>query len=294
MNNANVNDFIRLSPNPKTEIEELGPLASLTGTWVGNNGWNLVAVPGPQPPSDSFKLLIAPYTEILTFTPVGALVPNRGGNSEQFVPALFYELRIADKETGRPLHAENGMWLLLDNVTPSEIVEYTIARQASVPHGDSVMALGNYSKSMGAPIIKNKTAIPSTEQTGPPPILGYTDTYDPKVEDFSASNYNGTLQSFIAEMPSNLSIVKTTTLEVSTANSGGITNIPFIKKHADASSFEATYWIEEVQNSETGQIYLQLQYSQQTILEFITKFGQTDPNTRIHWPHVNVNTLLKQ
>ena len=156
------------------------------------------------------------------------------------------------------------------------------------------MALGNYSESEGAPIINNKTAIPSTEQTGPPPILGYTDTYDPKVGDFTASNYNGTLQSFIAKMPSNLSIINTTTMEVSTANNGGINNIPYIKKHADASSFETTYWIEEVQNSKTGQIYLQLQYSQQTILEFITKFGQKDPNIRIQWPHVNVNTLLKQ
>ena len=54
----------------------------LQGTWVGNKGWNIIAVPSlsSTPTSEgAFELLIAPYIETLTFTNAGALARNRGG-----------------------------------------------------------------------------------------------------------------------------------------------------------------------------------------------------------------------
>lgn len=41
-------------------------------------------------------------------------------------------------------------------------------------------------------------------------------------------------------------------------------------------------------------VFEQLQYSQQTNIDFLKKFGQSDPTDLIMWPHVNINTLVKQ
>ena len=37
--------FVRLSGDAEQVSDSLGPLADLVGTWVGNHGWNMVAVP---------------------------------------------------------------------------------------------------------------------------------------------------------------------------------------------------------------------------------------------------------
>jgi hypothetical protein len=64
---------------------------------------------------------------------------------------------------------------------------------------------------------------------------------------------------------------------------GGITNIPFVNTNAKATTMSAIFWIEKVQDS-TGSIFMQLQYTQTVILDFIG----------IKWPHVSVATLVKQ
>ncbi len=87
-------------------------------------------------------------------------------------------------------------------------------------------------------------------------------------------------------------ILNTTTLDISSTNNGGIHNIPFIEKHADCTLFDCTYWIEEVQDEETGSEFLQLQYSQTIHLDFFPQFD--DPSKLITWPQVNINTLVKQ
>lgn len=60
----------------------LGPLADLTGTWIGS-GFTLISLPdfdpklpstGPKP----FRLKLNSTVEILEFDPIGAEVPNRG------------------------------------------------------------------------------------------------------------------------------------------------------------------------------------------------------------------------
>ncbi len=86
-------------------------------------------------------------------------------------------------------------------------------------------------------------------------------------------------------------ILQTVTLDVSTANDGGIVNIPFVVKHANATAFQGTFWIEKVQSS-AGNVFEQLQYVQQTNIEFLPRFD--DPNKLIMWPHININTLVKQ
>jgi hypothetical protein len=93
-----------------------------------------------------------------------------------------------------------------------------------------------------------------------------------------------------------LKVVKTTTLSVSTDNGGGILNIPFVDANANATRFACDYWIETIESTPPGggspERVQQLQYSQQTNIEFLPQFG--NPDQLIMWPHVNVNTLRKQ
>jgi hypothetical protein len=49
---------------------------------------------------------------------------------------------------------------------------------------------------------------------------------------------------------------------------GGIVNLPFVNANANANAFSAIFWIETVENSDGSQ-FLQLQYTQTVILDFI-------------------------
>lgn len=272
--------FVRLSGTPQSVTDSLGPLAHLIGTWVGNHGWNMIAVPSG---AKGFQLLIRPYIETITFTPLGAPIPDRGGTvGTLLLTGLQYDLRVTDAETNQPLHFENGMWLLLNQNSE----EPSIARHTVVPHGNSLAAFGSYSASEGAPQIPDINAIPNI---GDDPLAGYLDPYLIPMAGFDKSNPNKVLQEVIAQQ----NILQTITLDVSTQNNGGgILNIPFVTEHANATAFSGTYWIETVQSE--GTVFEQLQYSQQTNLNFLPVFGQPDPTKLIMWPHVNINTLVKQ
>lgn len=276
---SNALQTVRLGGAPDETTSMFGPLTDLIGTWVGRKGWNLVAVPNQK---GGFLLLVQPYTETLTITPLSTPTPNRGTHIVQQVPTLLYSLSIHSNVDGSLLHAENGTWLLLQECPD----EFSIARQASVPHGDSLLALGGSSVTPGAPVIPDISTLPITGPGSKP--LGYTDPYLTPLEGFNKVNPNATLRDAIAGQ----TITSTTTISVSTANKGGITNIPFIVQNANTTSFEATFWIETVKNPNTGGSFLQLQYSQNSIIEFIPQFH--DPAKLIQWPHVNINTLVKQ
>jgi hypothetical protein len=283
---------VRLGGVPAQLVDSLGVLSNLVGTWVGSHGWNLIAVPTVVNGEPNFQLLVRPFIETVTFSPVGALVPNRGGVATQLVPALSYDLRIFDAETNQPLHIENGMWLLLTDIeeTPQLAPPESLARLAAIPHGTSVLALGNYQTAPGGPKIPPNSALPHPTAGALP---GYTDAYLIGDGPFQPTNPNQTLQDFVTAQEANKqTIVETTTITISTEWDGGIANIPFVKQYANATRFVATLWIEQVQDETTGDVFEQLQYSQETDLLFHPQFE--DPAKLITWPHTNVNTLVKQ
>jgi hypothetical protein len=81
----------------------------------------------------------------------------------------------------------------------------------------------------------------------------------------------------------------TTVLEMDTTiESGGINNIPFIEKQADAAAMKATFWIQRLRGASPT---FRLQYLQIVNLEFFPR-GDGLPG-RIIWPHVSINTLNK-
>ncbi len=102
-----------------------------------------------------------------------------------------------------------------------------------------------------------------------------------------SSNMNAQLAAAITGQ----TIGNVTEINVDTNNAGGsIANIPFVQGHVSPSRFQSTFWIEEVLTDSLN--FLQLQYSQQTNLNFLSKNTQP-PSGVIMWPHANVNTLRK-
>ena len=81
-------------PPPSEELNKLlGPLAALVGTWEGSGGLSVASVPKrnshPEDPGD-FELVVRPYKETITFSPLGDPVRNRGGFIEQYSGVITY------------------------------------------------------------------------------------------------------------------------------------------------------------------------------------------------------------
>jgi hypothetical protein len=277
---------------------ELGPLAPLVGTWQGSGGWNLIAVPAP--PSSSkvpgFTLLLAQIIDTITFKPILALVPNRGGLvGVMQIPGLYYEQTVYQqpgptdvKQPPQLMHIENGMWLLMPlpqppmpgtQKPPANWVPQ-VARLSTIPHGNSLVAVGEVTESNGGPDIPIRSARPDIGQVNFLP--GYMDPYL-----FGVKINTADMNEVLRNANQGVQFKQTVTLDVSTASGGGIANIPFIQANAEARSFKSTFWIETLQADSQPS---RLQYSQQADLFFISR---PDGEGLIKWPHVTVSTLTK-
>ncbi len=172
-----------------------GILEQLIGTWINVNPANCVTKWGlhttcmPSPGTNTetifgvFRFLCDDYKEELTFTPVQGGVRNRGGTNEQFVGAIQYNQRIQRVSDGVGIHAEDGMYLwlndlfnhpadeasvLMDNgypeiavgagaAGPNYVPPYSIARSGSIPHGASILLNGNFKEFDGKPAFPTGT-----------------------------------------------------------------------------------------------------------------------------------------
>jgi len=265
----------------KDIVASLGPLKNLIGTWTGSSGWNIIAVPDRNK-KFGYKVIVQPIIETMTFSPIGGSILNRGFDQNQEVSGLSYQIQVSDAETDQALHFENGMWLVL--------YRGRVARLASIPHGDTALMIG---KSF---TIKEEPEIDTS--LSPLPDLkfkknkAYLKPYFDKQKEFEGRidvlNPNNNL----IDMLEGKEVSKTLVLDVSTANKGGIQNIPFITKHANVPLLESTYYLEDVKDKKTGKTFQQLQYTQNTIIEF--QDNKEKRGKKISWPHIDVNTLIKQ
>lgn len=317
-----INEPIQKSPAPN--IDGLGPLAHLIGTWTNQNlgdtdtggttspySYNIMPLPTKSTSTPAgYILKNFKYYEEITFSPINGMAPNRGGDYNQNANVLFYEQRIyfADGPGKDQLvHAENGSWLFLVTGPQSEkpyasqpIVSHVgpippqpltsnIVKQISVPHGNSILALGG--------VQGNPKPVDSYISVGPIKIDNYTDAI-PKNIDISPyklegpgnlfpelnNNPNAPLQDGIAKNPCTEFIqwgVDTNNKEAL----GSVTNIPFEKEKANVTSYQANYWL---QNFQSGGEFTQLSYNQ-TIWMDIPIHGEI-----VSFPHVTCNTLTKK
>ncbi|CAM2007687.1 heme-binding protein [Acanthopleuribacter pedis] len=304
--------------DPKGHTPEgLGPLEDLVGVWnneeLPGRGWNMIALPFHAPPKDKFpfnyRLLLNQYNEQLVFSTVDGPIPNRGikplppqtpkANNDQFLMALSYEQNIKqiaaadfpDSGLAGPknldIHHEPGLFLRILN---EETNELDICRLATIPHGDSVLAMGRSSEEKGKPTIPVTSGLPT----------GVNDDFErnPYLEPYKHFHNNlfeglfdpTAPQALLDAANQGVDIIESTVLTFdSTLETGGIKNIPFVVRQANAASMKSTFWIQKVKDGDT--IKLRLQYLQVVMLDF---FGRRDglPGL-IGWPHVSINTMTK-
>jgi hypothetical protein len=322
---AELKNKTRRLEEPKTNDQELGPLKLLPGKWANlpnlpGRGWNMIALPfvAPPPPGVPFplnyRLLVNQYNEELEFTLVDKAVPNRGvrlapgtpANTDQFLVTLDYQQKIAqiaaddfpksDKAGGPGLaiHHEPGLWLHMTNGITDSL---NIARLATIPHGDSVLALGQSSEHPGTPSIFDINGLPiGVDQDLKNPYLA---PYKHFNDNLFQGLFNPVSPNDLLEAANQgVEIERTTVLDVdSTRPTGGITNIPFIVRQANATVMKSTFWIQELKEKDKyGKPKLRLQYSQLVMLDFFPRVDGLPPGCcpgLIQWPHVSINTMEK-
>ena len=291
--------------------ESLDVLQVLPGTWanVSSNGrvnlpgrgWNMIALPFAADPA-GFQLLMNQYDECLTFKGVDDNVPNRGirlsatglTQTDQFIVTVDYQQVIrqfaqgnrfadASRDTEQDLiqdiHHEPGLFLRMKNETTEE---FNIARLGTIPHGNSLLALGKSTGwTKGAPTIPAVDGHPIGNRAS-----AWQDRYDRGLfrRLFNPGSPADLLKGALAGVQRHFA------LDFDSEHlSGGVVNIPFIERQADTTSMNSTFWIEEVEVN--GETRLQLQYLQVVILEFGPRNdGLPGP---VHWPHVSINTMQK-
>lgn len=302
---------------------DLGVLQLLPGTWSNapdliGRGWNAIALPFASTGSNiDYRLLVNQYNEELKFTLVDKGVKNRGIrrgvpslNTDQVVVALDYEQRIEQIAAadfpdsgglaGPPdtvIHHEPGLWLFLTNEAEPHC---NISRLGTIPHGDSLLALGAGNVFPGPPIIPEVNGLPIGVVKGPPVNLKKVLEEEEYLEPYANFHNNPFKGLFDPTKPHELlvgaipgTVKRTTKLVVSTkVETGGIVNIPFIVKQANAAEMISTFWICEMEETDAcGNPRLIMQYLQIVLLDFFTR--RDGMPGLIRWPHVSINTMEK-
>lgn len=276
------------------EANPLGPLKELPGYWEGT-GFSLIARPdfsegNPQ----RFFLQLNMVRESMEFTSLGGPVPNRGsvqGDIELY--GVSYLQRVVDLTTGGALHVEPGLFLYIP-ATTDPASDASVARLATIPHGNSLCAVGPIEDVVpdGLPTIPPCNTVPFTVGGNPPPAGSPNPfaAYDlSRKEKFRSSPLHRDITQAVINDPNTLlrnalkkqHLTHITRL-ITLSSGGGVSNIPFIQRNADSQVVESVFAIETVQRR-TGETFLQLQYSQTILLNF----------GGLSWPHVTVATLVK-
>lgn len=291
-------DTIFRAAGPTTP-DDLGLLKKLPGRWVGR-GFNLIARPARQGKKNKppFFLELNATHETLHFYLIGGDIPNRGQIEPTVVlHGVHYLQAVTDCATNTGIHKEPGLWIRVPKTAESSTETYV--RQATIPHGDSLLAQSTLSTTVrSGPTIRPVNSLPfrgairglnsnPSNPLGPP----YTDPY--RKSKLPAEclpkglNAVKTIQDPTEVLRAGIqghTILETEVIAISTAPVGGIVNIPFVQKNANAVRMDAIFWIETVRHKGTRKRYFQLQYVQRVILDF----------DRIHWPHISVATLIKE
>ncbi len=268
---------------------------------------------------------------------VTAGAPNRSGEYSQIAHALFYEQQVRFVEgpdNGKIVHVENGAWLHLGsaqqvsgpygptNVSGQVLPQppyLTIAKQIAVPHGNSVLALGNidlnaqasFSKDLsglqtqtvflGAPTIPDAFAPypqPPDISTAPLPDPYATLTTGQNNADYENPNVawtlnpNQPLQIAVGKIePTAFMHWRVTTLPLF-GGDGVVTNIPFEDRRAKVTDYWADYWLlsKDATASEGG-TFDYLLYTQTVLMEMLIERGGS--SSAYVFPHVTSSVLKK-
>ncbi|MEX6505734.1 hypothetical protein [Jiella sp. M17.18] len=278
---------------------------------------------------------------------IAASAPNRGGTYTQSSHVVFYDQQVRFAEgpdAGKVVHVENGAWLHLGSVRQldgpyalgsQEIADgrvlpqpafLTIAKQISVPHGNSVLALGKvdlfgsgsscFIDNDPPSIIPGRPIIPDADLPFPAPAdivtapcfnpfsapLGaQTDFENPNIG--YTKNPNRPLQQALDIIkPTHHYHWRVTTDPIFAGTDdplfggrGIVTNIPFEKRKSEVIGYTADYWL---MSNDGGCNFDYLAYNQLIFLQ-LEIFVPDDCSPcggkfekRI-FPHVTANTVKR-
>lgn len=290
--------------------ENLGPLAPLLGTWVSPRyaGFNVMPIPQATAPN-GFILKNIFYYEVTTFSAIQGKVANRAGTYEQDAYTIFYSQRVffADGvQKDQLVHAENGSWLHqvinpqgqgpvntppyvpsppAPEPLPPQDPTRAVVKQASIPHGNSILALGGSEFIQGAPVIPVVSALPIDAP------YAFSIPYGTDIPENLNINPNFILEVALEKQrQQGIEVVHTTALHVDSDNHGQVANTPFMKENSDVPRFTNSVWLEQLSNG-----MQQLQYTQNITLEFPLPNPDSPKSDRVRYlfPHITANTLYK-
>lgn len=263
--------------------------------------------------------------------------PPGSPDDDQFVVALDYQQSITQGKAednpdsgglagarGKPIHHEPGLWLYMKNLraidkdiagAPGGGIEIAdavieVARLATIPHGNSVLALGTSNTVKGAPDIPPVSGLPigRFEDLSISDYDFLTDPYLAPYKHYIENPFMGDVSGvpgFPGFNPRDMNeilrfanqgvdIERTMVLTVDTTRQdAGIVNAPFVTKQAEPVSMKSTFWIQQLkQKDKEGRPKLRLQYSQVVMLDFFRPREDGHPD-RARWPHISINTLEK-
>ncbi len=299
----------------------LGPFINLPGVWSNEGdfpgrGWNMIALPFSGSPS-GFRLLMNQFNETLTVTVADKGVPNRGFGSrpdpatgDQTIVALDYEQLIEQiavddfpqttltRTLPKTIHHEPGLFLNMANKVTNDLI---IARLGTIPHGDSVLALGRVQHVEGKPDITHFSGLPiglGREDDVLSDVDPANPTYMDAYKHFHFHLFKGLFDpvdpvALIAGALKDLQVVRSTVFDFDTTlETGGILNIPFISNTANATQMRSIFWLHELSDKdENGDPVMILQYAQIVMLEFFKR--RDEQPGLIKWPHVSINTMRR-
>jgi len=257
------------------------------------------------------------YTETISFhsnkeVPKGADIvappaaaPNRGFKDRQVPEAMFYDQVVKFAEgpkNGKEVHIENGAWLYLpyyevvngpyppdgSDQLPQPEGAPNYAKQIAVPHGNSILALGEYTgECSGAPIIPQGSGLPTEIDV----TRFRTELKDQ--HDYENPNVSETKdpiaplrEAIDALNPTAYHHVTFSTRTTSRGLSGVVTNIPFEERMAAASDYEAQYWLFSTDKGCKQFDYIA--YFQNITLRL--RIGEVD----VLFPHVTSNVIKRK
>lgn len=251
-----------------------------------------------------------------TVISIPATAPNRGGAVNQIAHALFYDQRVSFAEgpqTQQVVHVENGAWIYLDkvpqlpgpyanseppappNVRPQP-ADITVAKQISVPHGNSILALGQFDIGPKGPVVAGAPIIPGAPPPYPLPHEIETNRFTKKLVtpefDFEnpdvalTQNANLAVSQAVRIIAPEAYMHWRVTTEPLPHGKGAVTNIPFEERRADVTAYTADYWLLQKEKK-----FQYLAYSQTILMEM--RIGPRYSERRFLFPHVTCNTVAK-
>lgn len=309
--------------------------------------YNIMPIPQTNDP-DGYILKNFKYHERLKFNnndpkttlAIAAEAPNRGGLVSQNCRAVFYEQQVMFAEgpaVNMVVHVENGAWLWVPRYVQQpgpyipnidlELVQdalqqpsdVTIAKQISVPHGNSILALGSFDTHAdpgGAGVcrrqamIKGSPVVPDAPSPYPTPSKAIKNPGAPPptlisnlnvqarytTQEATPANYqnphphltqcpNRPLQEAVRIIAPESFMHWSVTTEPVHGEEGVVTNIPFEQEVSKVTQYLADYWMLFKDKKRY------LAYTQTIVMELKILNKATNMLEKYMFPHVTCNTV---